>query len=50
VDNELIYEVLKRMQADLAEVKATQADHSRQFTRVREDIQFVARRCSWAAQ
>lgn len=38
VDNELIYETLKRIQTDLAEVKATQADHSRQFIRVREDI------------
>jgi hypothetical protein len=35
VDNELIYEVLKRVQADLAEVKAAQADRSRQFIRVR---------------
>ena len=38
VNNELIYEVLKRIQADLTEVKAAQADHSRQFIRVREDI------------
>ena len=38
IDNELIYEVLKRIQADVAEMKATQADHSRQFIRVREDI------------
>lgn len=38
VTNELIYEVLKKVQTDLAEVKATQADHSRQFIRVREDI------------
>jgi hypothetical protein len=38
VTNELMYEVLKRVQSDLAEIKATQADHGRQFIRVREDI------------
>jgi hypothetical protein len=38
VTNELIYDVLKQLQADMAEVKATLADHTRQFIRVREDI------------
>jgi len=38
VTNELIYDVLKQLQAEVAEVKATLADHTRQFIRVREDI------------
>lgn len=38
VTNELLYEVMKQLQADVAEVKAAQADHSRQFIRVRKDI------------
>lgn len=38
VTNDLLYEVMKQLQADLAEVKAVQTDHSRQFIRVREDI------------
>ena len=38
VTNELIYDVLKQVQADMAEVKGTLADHTRQFIRVREDI------------
>jgi hypothetical protein len=38
VTSELLYEVLKQMQTVLAEVKATLADHSGQFIRVREDI------------
>ena len=38
ITNELIYEVLKQLQCDIAEVKATLADHTRQFIRVREDI------------
>jgi parvulin-like peptidyl-prolyl isomerase len=38
VTNELIYDVLKQLQADVAELKATLADHTRQFIRVREDI------------
>jgi parvulin-like peptidyl-prolyl isomerase len=38
VTNELIYDVLKQVQADVAEVKGTLADHTRQFIRVREDI------------
>lgn len=38
VTNQLIYEVLKQLQADMAQVKATQADHTQQFLRMREDI------------
>lgn len=36
--NEDIYGILQQLHADLAEVKTTLADHSRQFIRVREDI------------
>jgi len=38
VTNELIYEILKLLQAGQAEIKATLADHTRQLIRVREDI------------
>jgi hypothetical protein len=38
VTNELLYEVLKKLQADMAEVKTTLADHGRQLIRIREDI------------
>lgn len=38
ITNELMYEVLKQIRADLAEVKGVLADHTRQFIRVREDI------------
>lgn len=38
ITNELLYEVLKRVQSDLADVKAVLGDHSRQFIRVREDV------------
>lgn len=54
ITNELIYEVLKKLQADVAQVKATQADHSRQFIRVRDDINNLRgddlRLESWQAQ
>jgi hypothetical protein len=33
-----MYEVLKSIQASVAEIKATLADHSRLFLRIREDI------------
>ena len=36
--NQLFFEILKSIQAALAEVKATQAEHTRQLIRVREDI------------
>jgi hypothetical protein len=36
--NELMLEILKEIQKDVAQIKATQADHTRQFIRVREDI------------
>jgi len=38
ITNELSYEILKQLQASLADVKAILLDHSRQFIRVREDI------------
>lgn len=38
ITNELLYEVLKKLQAGQAEIKATLADHSAQFVRVRQDI------------
>jgi hypothetical protein len=43
VTNELIYDLLKQLQADVAEVKATLADHARQFIRMREDINALRR-------
>jgi len=41
VTNELIYEVLKKLQAGQAEMKATLADVVAQLIRVREDINNV---------
>jgi len=41
VDNELIYEVLKKLQAGQAELKATLADIGAQLIRVRQDINSV---------
>jgi hypothetical protein len=38
ITNDLMYGVLKQIQATLAEVKATQLEHSRTLIRVREDI------------
>jgi hypothetical protein len=38
VTNELMYSVLKQIQATLAEIKSTQVEHSRLLVRVREDI------------
>jgi hypothetical protein len=38
ITNDLMYEVLKSIQASVAEIKATLADHSRLFLRIREDI------------
>jgi hypothetical protein len=38
VTNELIYEVLKQLQAGQAEMKVALADHTRQLIRIREDI------------
>ena len=37
VTNELIYEVLKKVQADVAIIKTTVADHTRLLVRMRED-------------
>jgi septal ring factor EnvC (AmiA/AmiB activator) len=41
VTNELIYEVLKQIQTDLAAVKATLADHGRQFIELRKQVNGV---------
>ena len=38
ITNELMYGILKQIQATLAEVKSAQLEHSRQLIRVREDI------------
>ena len=38
VTNELLYEVLKSIQAGQVEIKTTLADHTRQLLRIREDI------------
>ena len=38
ITNELLYEVLKTIQPDLADVKAMLADHTRQFLRLCDDI------------
>jgi hypothetical protein len=38
ITNELIYEVLKQLQAGQAEIKGMLSDHTRQLIRVREDI------------
>lgn len=41
VTNELMFEILKQLQKDMADVKSTLVDHTRQFIRVREDINSV---------
>ncbi len=38
VTNELMLEILKQLQKDMVDVKATLADHTRQFIRVREEL------------
>jgi septal ring factor EnvC (AmiA/AmiB activator) len=38
ITNELIYEILKSLQASQAEIKATLSDHTHQLIRVREEI------------
>ena len=37
ITNELMYEVLKRIQDDVAVIKKTVSDHSRLLVRMRED-------------
>lgn len=37
ITNELMYEVLKKIQADVASIKATVADHTRLLVRMPED-------------
>jgi septation ring formation regulator EzrA len=41
ITNELIYEILRQLQAGQAEVRAILADHTRQLLRVREEINNV---------
>jgi chromosome segregation ATPase len=41
ITNELMFEILKQLQAGMAEIKAILTDHTRQFLRVREDINNV---------
>lgn len=41
VTNELMYEILKKLQAGLADVKATMADVVTQLIRVREEVNGV---------
>jgi hypothetical protein len=41
ITKDLIYEILKQLQCGVAEMKATLADHTRQFIRVREEINAV---------
>ncbi len=38
VTNELMLEILKQLQKDMADVKATLADHTHQLIRVREEL------------
>lgn len=38
IDNELIYEILKSIQTSQAEIKSALTDHSRQFIRIREEL------------
>lgn len=38
VTNELIYEVLKQIQDRLSKIEATLTDHTRQFIRIREEL------------
>ena len=38
ITNELIYEVLKRLQAGQADIKNVLTEHTRQLIKIREDI------------
>ena len=42
VTNELMFEILKQLQKDMADVKATLADHTHQLIRVRQGINSLA--------
>ena len=37
ITNELMYEILKRLQADIGVIKSTVLDHTRPLVRMRED-------------
>ncbi len=41
VTNELLYEILKKLQTDMAEVKNTLGDHGHQLIRIREEINML---------
>jgi septal ring factor EnvC (AmiA/AmiB activator) len=41
VTNELLYEVLKKLQSDMSEVKKTLSDHDQQFIALREQLHAV---------
>jgi septal ring factor EnvC (AmiA/AmiB activator) len=41
VTNELLYEVLKKLQTDMSEVKKTLSDHDQQFIALREQLHAV---------
>jgi hypothetical protein len=49
ITNELIYEILKKLQTDISDIKAVQSDHSMQFIRVREDINSIRGECTRAS-
>ena len=41
VTNELIYEILKKLQPDMSDVKKTLSDHDQQFIALREQMHAV---------
>ncbi len=38
VTNELMFEILKQLQKDMTDIKSTLIDHTRQFIRIREEL------------
>ena len=38
VTNELMFEILKQPQKDMTDIKSTLIDHTRQFIRIREEL------------
>ena len=41
ITNDLMYEILKSIQATVADIQASQADHTRLFLRMREDMNAI---------
>lgn len=41
IASQLIFEILKNIQAAVSEIKSTQSDHTRQLLRIREDVNNV---------